>query len=141
MIIATLPNRGERVAVMFKHPRTDIGSKKEPVIQRSTTCTIAYLGEDGRPGQPVATATVVCSPQDNFCKETGRKLALTRALRRSFFMRADRVAIWAAYFRRGRPEPVARLDVPRHIDHEVARMEDEGGPPSGPEQRTGEEVV
>lgn len=40
-----------------------------------------------------------CGKRDNFCKETGRKIALTRALR-CFDDKEFRTAIWNAYFHR-----------------------------------------
>ena len=40
-----------------------------------------------------------CGVDDNFCKETGRKIALTRALR-YFEDKEIRTAIWDAYFHR-----------------------------------------
>jgi hypothetical protein len=152
MIVATLPARGDKVAILFSHPRTNVGSEKRPVIQRSTICRIAYIGDDGRPEKPFAMATVVCSLKDNFCRATGRVLALTRALSKSFFGRGDRAAIWDAYHFRDVREDFDRaatelreklLDPPPALEehHETARMEDEGGPASGPDQRTGEEVI
>ena len=40
----------------------------------------------------------LCSSRDNFCKETGRKIALTRAISR--LPREVRQLIWAEYFSR-----------------------------------------
>jgi hypothetical protein len=39
-----------------------------------------------------------CVPTDNFCRATGRKLALTRALKQADFDYDARKAIWAAYW-------------------------------------------
>jgi hypothetical protein len=39
-------------------------------------------------------------PSDNFCKETGRKLALARALENSGWRRAERQVVWLEYFGR-----------------------------------------
>ena len=38
-----------------------------------------------------------CSPTDNFCRATGRKIALARAIR-GLFNREGRKAFWAAYW-------------------------------------------
>lgn len=46
----------------------------------------------------IAQGFAACSELDNFSKEAGRKLALTRALRS--LPRADRREIWARYFAR-----------------------------------------
>jgi hypothetical protein len=43
----------------------------------------------------------VCHPCDNFCKSTGRKLALTKAMKD--FDRSLRTAIWAEYHARCKP--------------------------------------
>jgi len=37
------------------------------------------------------------SPKDQFCKETGRKVSLTKALNISNFSREDRKQIWETY--------------------------------------------
>lgn len=44
--------------------------------QRETVCLIDRLGED----KTFAFGSTVCAKVDQFCKETGRKIALTRAL-------------------------------------------------------------
>ena len=61
----------------------------------STTCDLEI---DGIP----FTGVALCHPSDNFCKETGRKLALQRALDAAWRVLAkeDRTRIWSAYFQR-----------------------------------------
>ena len=49
--------------------------------------------------------TARCHPNDNFSKEIGRKLALTRAL--AGFSKAERAAVWAVYLSRGKKAEVA----------------------------------
>lgn len=124
MIVATLLN-GKKVGIFFAHLTSETG-------QRSTVATIAYLDAEGKKGAVIKQESVRCSLQDNFCKATGRKLALTRALERSFLMRGDRTNIWDAYF--------SRDSVAAHwnADHPIARFEDDGAPP---EQRTGDEPI
>lgn len=39
-----------------------------------------------------------CSPRDHFVKETGRRIALGRALRDAGFPKAQRAALWGSYF-------------------------------------------
>ena len=39
-----------------------------------------------------------CSPRDHFVKETGRRIALGRALRDAGFPKAQRAALWHSYF-------------------------------------------
>lgn len=72
---------------------------------RSTVVTL-HLGEcfitkagDGKnictvPFQGIGAAR--CMPSDSFCRRTGRKLALARAIKN--WPKAERSAIWAAYF-------------------------------------------
>lgn len=43
-----------------------------------TKCTLATVKLNG---QPQMTSTAFCSQKDNFCKSTGRKLALSRAIK------------------------------------------------------------
>ncbi len=68
---------------------------------RSITCELIDAE-----GKGAALGVAACHPKDNFCRETGRKLALTRAI--AGFDKAHRAAIWAVYLHRGdsvfRPE-------------------------------------
>ena len=63
--------------------------------QRVTTCCDIYRDEilDGSSGY------AVCSKDDNFCRATGRKIALTRALQN--YPREFRREVWQAYHKRG----------------------------------------
>lgn len=45
----------------------------------------------------ISEATARCSVDDNFKKSTGRKIALTRALRKTGFGKAERRLVWEAY--------------------------------------------
>ena len=56
-------------------------------------------GTDSKDWLNLCYGIAKCGKNDNFCKETGRKIALTRALR--FFKDKEiRSAIWDAYFKR-----------------------------------------
>ena len=46
-------------------------------------------------GKEILGGTSVCSPRDNYCKQTGRKLSLARAIK--MFNREVRSEIWAEY--------------------------------------------
>lgn len=71
--------------------------------QRETVCLIDRLGED----KTFAFGSTVCAKVDQFCKETGRKIALTRAvLSKPVYdlvqdhptkAKAFRTAAWQAY--------------------------------------------
>lgn len=55
------------------------------------------------------TASALCSPQDQFCKETGRKLALQRLLSEVFQDRDKRKLVWQAYFAR-KQKPISESE-------------------------------
>jgi hypothetical protein len=57
--------------------------------------TICVVCRDNVRGLSVGEA--VCKPPDNFCKATGRKIALKRAI--AFASRSERREIWQNYFR------------------------------------------
>ena len=44
--------------------------------------------------------SAMCAEHDQFVKETGRKISLTRALRESGFTRDERVVFWHTYLNR-----------------------------------------
>ncbi len=51
--------------------------------------------------KPYVSGFSLCKVPDKFVKETGRKKALTSALRRTSFDRDERRQFWEAYHRRG----------------------------------------
>ena len=66
---------------------------EEKTKKKATHCHIYCDGiMDGSIG------ITVCSKKDNFCKDTGRKIALTRAL--STYPRKFRREVWQAYHNR-----------------------------------------
>ena len=69
----------------------------------STTCFI-YLLQDNGNKQLIGYGVSKCQTEhDNFCKETGRKLALTRALDNAIYtgeIREFRTLAWKSYFAR-----------------------------------------
>jgi hypothetical protein len=66
------------------------------LVQGSTTCIV---GPVEQPEQSVG-AVAFCSIRDTFEKEKGRKVSLTRVLRKAGLPKADRERIWNAYRRR-----------------------------------------
>ena len=79
----------------------------EPYMQdynwyRATTCFIEVenTSETGATYYDVFSGETRNIYPDNFCKATGRKVALTKALKTSGFSKAQRKAIWDAYFSR-----------------------------------------
>jgi len=74
--------------VIFRYSRD---SNKRPI---ATTCIISRLGSD--PDSLVACDHAYLNPVDQFSYNTGRKLAMARALQR--FPRDERARFWQAYF-------------------------------------------
>lgn len=60
----------------------------------------AKLGSSTRDFLVVGSGVAYCSSRDQFCKETGRKLALSRTLLDIFQDRSIRRLAWQAYFAR-----------------------------------------
>lgn len=108
----------------FKHTskKEAVPVKESPVFLetfnvRYTTCTIYRIGADGKPvGNAVASHSARCSPLDNFVKEVGRKVALTRTLDRwtakldPVLGRTLRAAAWAGYFERNEAQEARRQE-------------------------------
>lgn len=70
------------------------GSEDYAGNHRRVTCQLVEQPD----GKVIMHGKAECHPKDNFCKETGRKLALARAI--AGFNKAERTAVWAVY--RGR---------------------------------------
>lgn len=75
-----------------------------------TYCELYNSDEDYQQEQePLAIDCAVCRPPDNFCKETGRKIALRRALDIAAdpaglaLTKAERELVWRAYLQRRIP--------------------------------------
>lgn len=51
-----------------------------PLATRQTWCTIDFFEQSGKKKVSETFGAARCSPSDNFCRSTGRKLALKRAL-------------------------------------------------------------
>ncbi len=80
--------------VMFKHERYG--------CSRATTCSLmkdVSVGH-GLLRTRVSFGLAQCHTGDNYCKETGRKIALTRALASAGFSKPLRTQVWKAYFAR-----------------------------------------
>jgi hypothetical protein len=79
--------------------------------------TFAFIKEDGDPRDAVIEGTSFCSAEDKFCYETGRKVALARALEDYAPDREFRKAAWAAY-RSRKPQPRGITpEVKKALDH------------------------
>lgn len=81
-------------SVRFTHQNEQSDTDIKP---RFTECKITV---DGEQFSGVGYAKV--HPKDNFCKEKGRKMALSRALDDSGFKKEDKVIFWNEYRKWGK---------------------------------------
>lgn len=90
------PSNGIEYRIRFKRDTVDWYFYKYGM--RKVPCTVAIVlqGEI-----KIEEGLAVLSPSDQNVKETGRKIALTNALRNMLFTKEDRRAAWEAYFNRG----------------------------------------
>ena len=120
-----LVNVGKRTfGLAFSHPKvTEHHRKNYP--RRWTHCQI-FAVEPSLAGGALrftllAEGSTGCSVKDNFCKATGRKLALTYALQKAgsnlykIFNKADRAAIWEGYLCRAEAPTVPDPDFTHDI--------------------------
>jgi hypothetical protein len=98
--------------------------------RRTTICDIwETVQKDGKlvTANLITSATAVCSRQDVFNKEKGRKSAITFALAATgdeTFSKEDREVIWTTYFNRPRPkDPKAGQKPEPVIDGEVVESD------------------
>lgn len=88
----TVTLRGTEFNVEFRHlqyeePRPGPANP----VRGTTQCFIKSRGHN-----VIAYGFALCSVEDNFCKNTGRKVSLTKAL--SNFPKNDRAKVWKRYF-------------------------------------------
>lgn len=105
MFVTKLGSR--TISFTFFHTRGDYGAIKlkawtlcELTVQSSAQ-TVHYVG------------LAFCREKDNFCKETGRKLALARAVGAAFDRQTQkdlRLATWERYFMRAVPNAIWNED-------------------------------
>lgn len=85
---------GRDYSFKFTHHTGDTSpnklSKKDSQIERSTVCRV--FNEDGK---IVTYGVANVHPYDNFCKETGRKIALSRAI--STWEKEYKTLVWDEY--------------------------------------------
>lgn len=72
-----------------------------PEVGRSVR-TICSITDDSIQGSPyvVATGSAMCSSNDQFVKETGRKISLDRAIRQLKLPKIERTIVWNTYLKR-----------------------------------------
>ena len=99
MLEIKLPN-GD-IGITFKHLHKPADPVKDIPAEISTFCTLYSLIGPARSPSPICQARAKLGKNDLFNKETGRKVALARALKGAAVDRAERELVWDAYFRRG----------------------------------------
>jgi len=67
------------------------------ILKRLTLCQIFRVREDPPGDAFVSAGQTRVHKNDVYCKETGRKLSLARALKAGGFSREERKLFWAAY--------------------------------------------
>lgn len=72
-------------------------SKIKPFFTYSGNSTYCYLLKD-RESLEVVSGGAYCRPPDQFCKATGRRIALTKALKASNLTKEERREVWTEYF-------------------------------------------
>lgn len=83
---------GKEVRIGFYHSQEPGWFVKGKPVRGYTVCTVKVEGEEDLSGE------ALCSAQDVFNKEVGRKISLSRAIQG--FPRETRKQIWEAYFGR-----------------------------------------
>lgn len=86
--------------VGFKHEEFRDADGSPSWIHHRTTCTVWETVQDQEP-QIIARGSADCCGLDNFKKETGRKIALSRAIAQLDLPKAERAEIWQQYHMRG----------------------------------------
>lgn len=96
MIRVTLPTR--IIGISFYHPQ-GIGKLKD---WRYTHCDVYSMRPDIYldAAMWLARGTTKCSKDDNFRKETGKKLSLASALKKTDLTLSERSIIWSTYHHR-----------------------------------------
>jgi hypothetical protein len=79
--------------VFFRYTKTVDRETGRPRV--TTTCNVVTDGSD----EAVTFGVAVCHPIDNFCKNTGRKLSLFRAIKMLGLPKEFRKKFWRAYFK------------------------------------------
>lgn len=72
-------------------------------IHHRTTCSIWEISDPGKPldqQELIARGEAECCALDNFKKETGRKIALARAIEQLSLPKEERTSIWSQYHQR-----------------------------------------
>lgn len=79
--------------------------RPDPDVASATTAMVYCFDANSNVWRPFSTGCAFCWIGDTFNKETGRRLALQRAITdRRVFLKEQRRIIWEAYFGRSTPD-------------------------------------
>jgi len=68
-------------------------------VERTNMPPLTFCGiiREDDPTKITRAGVAVCASSDHFCKETGRKLSLARALKNANLPKEERAVIWELY--------------------------------------------
>ena len=99
---------GNQYRIGFQYGITHNHHHYEGIPLRYTQCDIFLLDAIG---PWMKSGWAFCGPSDAFVKETGRKLALQRALKKAGFTRDQRRQVWEQYFQYTSSRPASPVAV------------------------------
>lgn len=67
------------------------------LVPLETVCIIKYVPGGDESHVLIAEGVALCSEQDTFCRTTGRKVSLARALKNANFSKKSRKTVWDLY--------------------------------------------
>jgi len=83
------------IRIQFKHDRGPRNGEGNRIITATTRCILLDSKDND-----ISVGSAFCLDGDQFNKEIGRRLALTRAVASSGLNKEDRRTIWNTYFGR-----------------------------------------
>jgi len=96
--------QGSSVNMRFQHAvyQREIPMSKQMIGSRACICNLKLVHPDE--SEELYIGIAKCHENDNYCRETGRKISLTRAMQNSTLSKHERRLVWEAYL--GRKEKV-----------------------------------
>jgi hypothetical protein len=88
--------KGVVYSVSFDYTSVNADESVDNKKLKTTRCFVTWVEKPMYPMLSIAEVAI-CSPKDNFCKATGRKIALTKVMK-NFNDKEFRTAIWNKYF-------------------------------------------
>lgn len=85
----------DKYLVRFHHIR-----RNQPFICDHTTCTIHRAVDSSEALRLVGYGCARLHPNDNYCKNIGRKISFARALKDADMDRKERKLFWQEYFKK-----------------------------------------